>query len=125
MTSDLQLLSSRLREPDLLEKVTKALGHDTVRNYTDAVQVLICGIEIVIVHLPLKVLVLSGEEECTDAETKSFFCALTNIVEEEVSSATFLILPYSNILELLVAVNKDKPKSGVLLINFINVNVIK
>ena len=54
------------------------------------------------VYLPLKVLVLSGEEECTDAETKSFFCALTNIVEEEVSSTTFLILPYSNILELLV-----------------------
>ena len=41
LTSELQQLSSRLREADLLEKVTKALGHDAVRNFTDAVQVLI------------------------------------------------------------------------------------
>ena len=53
------------------------------------------------VYLPLKVLVLSGEEECTDAETKSFFCALTNIVEEEVVMVNCPdILP--NTLELLV-----------------------
>ena len=41
LTSDLQQLSNRLLQPDLLGKVTKALGHDAVRNYTDAVQVLI------------------------------------------------------------------------------------
>merc|ERR1719209_97137 len=73
LTSDLQQLSSRLLQPDLLGKVTKALGHDAVRNYTDVVQVL----------------VVSGEEECTDTETKSLYCALTNIVEEE-SLAQFL-----------------------------------
>ena len=33
----------------------------------------------------LKVLVLSGEEECTDMETKGLFTAITNIVEEEVT----------------------------------------
>ena len=33
----------------------------------------------------LQVLVLSGEEECTDMETKSLFTAITNIIEEEVT----------------------------------------
>ena len=41
LTSHLQQLSNRLLEPDLFETVNKALGHDAVRNYTDAVQVLI------------------------------------------------------------------------------------
>ena len=52
-------------------------------------------IDIVIVYPPSKVLVLSGEEECTDTETKSLYCALTNIVEEEVLNINFSDpLPY-------------------------------
>ena len=84
LTSQLQQISSQLAaEPDLLARVTNALGHDAVRNYTDAVQVL----------------VLSGEEECTDTETKSLYFSLTNIVEEE-SLDQFLVMdgvqPLSN-----------------------------
>merc|ERR1719234_2978202 len=73
LTSHLQQLSTRLLQPDIFEMVNKALGQDAVRNYTDAVQVL----------------VLSGEEECTDTETKSLYCALTNIVNEEVAVIHF------------------------------------
>ena len=48
-----------------------------------------------IFYLPPKVLVLSGEEDCTDTETKSLYCALTNIVEEEVVIINFSdLLPY-------------------------------
>ena len=44
-------------------------------------------------------LVLSGEEECTDTETKSLYCALTNIVNEEVAVAN---LSFDLTLEILV-----------------------
>ena len=43
-------------------------------------------------------LVLSGEEECTDMETKGLFTAITNIVEEEVTQ------PFSYCFHLPISV---------------------